>query len=151
MILCARSKLFLYAAPCMFRKPLYKGANNGAGVRASKRSGEARTPAADDRSTTPRRSRRRPGARSSPVPYSQSEQPLETSRSSEPASSHRQGRRSVMDDRYNAFESFVGIDVAKENFEVFFLATQTGCNLAYDAAGIQTLLEHLKPLPRSLI
>jgi len=56
-----------------------------------------------------------------------------------------------MDDRYSAFESFVGIDVAKENFEVFFLATQTGCNLPYDAAGLQTLLEHLKPLPRSLI
>jgi transposase len=56
-----------------------------------------------------------------------------------------------MDDRYNAFESFVGIDVAKENFEVFFLATETGLNLSYDAAGIQTLLEHLKPLPRSLV
>lgn len=56
-----------------------------------------------------------------------------------------------MDDRYNAFESFVGIDVAKENFEVFLLATETGLNLPYDAAGIQTLLEHLKPLPRSLI
>lgn len=56
-----------------------------------------------------------------------------------------------MDDRYNAFESFVGIDVAKENFEVFFLATETGLNLPYDAAGIQTLLEHLKPLPRSLV
>ena len=56
-----------------------------------------------------------------------------------------------MDDRYNSFESFVGIDIAKENFEVFFLATESGCNLSYDAAGIQTLLEHLKPLPRSLI
>jgi len=56
-----------------------------------------------------------------------------------------------MDDRYNSFESFVGIDVAKENFEVFFLATDTGLNLSYDAAGIQALLEHLKPLPRSLI
>lgn len=56
-----------------------------------------------------------------------------------------------MDDRYNSFESFVGIDVAKENFEVFFLATETGFNLSYDDAGIQTLLEHLQPLPRSLI
>lgn len=56
-----------------------------------------------------------------------------------------------MDDRYNSFESFVGIDIAKENFEVFFLATETGFNLSYDAAGIQTLLEHLQPLPRSLI
>lgn len=56
-----------------------------------------------------------------------------------------------MDDRYNSFESFVGIDIAKENFEVFFLATDTGCNLPYDAAGIQTLLNSLKALPRPLI
>jgi transposase len=56
-----------------------------------------------------------------------------------------------MDDRYNSFESFVGIDIAKENFEVFFLATETGLNLPYDSAGIHTLMEHLKPLSRSLI
>jgi transposase len=56
-----------------------------------------------------------------------------------------------MDDRYSSVESFVGIDIAKENFEVFFLATQTGCKLSYDAAGIQTLMEHLKSLPPSLI
>jgi transposase len=56
-----------------------------------------------------------------------------------------------MDELHNTFESFVGIDVAKESFEVFFLATDTGLNLPYDAAGIQTLINHLKPLSRSLI
>jgi transposase len=56
-----------------------------------------------------------------------------------------------MDDLHTSFESFVGIDVAKENFEVFFLATNTGCTLPYDAAGIQTLVERLRALPRSLV
>jgi transposase len=56
-----------------------------------------------------------------------------------------------MDDQHNAFESFVGIDVAKKDFEVFFLATGTGLKLSNDTAGIQTLIDHLKPLPRSLI
>src|SRR5579864_1940724 len=128
----------------MFKKPLYKRGNKVAGVRASERSEEARTPAAGDRSSAPRRPRRRPGAGSSPVPYSQSEQPPEPSRPSGPASSHRQGRSSVMDDLNDTFESFVGIDIAKEKFDVFFLATNTSFTLSYDAASIQTLVERLK-------
>ena len=56
-----------------------------------------------------------------------------------------------MDDRYLVFESFVGIDVAKENLEVFFLTTETGFSLPYDTAGLQTLVERLKTLPRPLI
>src|SRR5437763_1018670 len=135
----------------MFKKSLYKSPNKVAGVRDSERSEESRTPAAGDRSTAPRRSRRRPGARSSPVPYSQSEQPPEPTPPTRRSSSHRQGRSPVMDDLQSSFESFVGIDVAKENFEVFFMATNTGCTLPYDAAGIQTLVERLQALPRSLI
>lgn len=56
-----------------------------------------------------------------------------------------------MDDLHNSFESFVGIDVAKDSFEAFFSATDSGCNLPYDDAGIQSLIDRLKPLPRSLI
>lgn len=57
-----------------------------------------------------------------------------------------------MDDLHNAsFESFVGIDVAKNSFEVFFLATNTGCALTYDANGIQALIERLQSLPPSLV
>ena len=56
-----------------------------------------------------------------------------------------------MDGQHSVFESFVGIDVAKESFDVCFLATDTGSTWAYDAAGIQALIERLKSLPRSLI
>ena len=56
-----------------------------------------------------------------------------------------------MDDLHPTFESFVGIDVAKESFEMFCLATDTGLTLVYDEAGIQTLIDHLKPLSRPLI
>ena len=56
-----------------------------------------------------------------------------------------------MDDLHSTFESFFGIDVAKNNFEVFFMATDSGCTLDYDAAGIQSLIDRLKKLPWSLI
>lgn len=56
-----------------------------------------------------------------------------------------------MDDLHNPFESFVGIDVAKESFDVFFLVTDSGLSLKYDTQGIQSLVDHLRPLPRSLI
>ena len=56
-----------------------------------------------------------------------------------------------MDDLQKSFESFVGIDVAKDNFEVFFLATDSGCTLPYDPAGIQSLIDHLQQLPCSLV
>jgi transposase len=56
-----------------------------------------------------------------------------------------------MDDLNYTFESFVGIDIAKEKFDVFFLATDTSFTLSYDATSIQTLVERLTSLPRSLI
>lgn len=56
-----------------------------------------------------------------------------------------------MDDLHSTFESFVGIDIAKEKFDVFFMATDTGLTVPYDSAGIQTVVERLQALPRSLI
>ncbi len=56
-----------------------------------------------------------------------------------------------MDDLNNTFESFVGIDIAKEKFDVFFMATDSGFTLSYDPVGIQSLVERLQQLPPSLI
>lgn len=50
-----------------------------------------------------------------------------------------------------SFESFVGIDVAREKFDVHVLPTGDAVSLKYDDNGVRALLERLRPLTNCLV
>jgi transposase len=50
-----------------------------------------------------------------------------------------------------SFESFVGIDVARDKFDVHVLPTGDAVSLKYDDNGIRELLERLRPLRNCLV
>src|SRR6202040_1309217 len=65
-------------------------------------------------------------------------------------SSYSQGRVS-MEGSPRSFESFVGIDVARDKFDVCVLPTGDVFSLQYDEGGMQTLRKHLRPLTNCLV
>jgi transposase len=66
-------------------------------------------------------------------------------------SSHSQGRVLSMEGSLRSFEHFVGIDVAKNKFDVCILPCKDVFELPYDDHGIGELLKRLRPLAACLV
>src|SRR5581483_4572012 len=64
-------------------------------------------------------------------------------------SSHPQGRERVME--ANSFDTFVGIDVAKQRWDVHLLPTGEKFGFSSDDSGLQQLLTMLRPRGSCLI
>jgi transposase len=62
------------------------------------------------------------------------------------ASSHRQDRELTLQDAKAQSNVFVGIDIARQSFDVAVLPGEQQASLAYDDAGLRQLLELLGPL-----
>ena len=66
-------------------------------------------------------------------------------------SSHSQGRVVSMEGSPRSFANFVGIDVAKDKFDVCFLPSKEAFCLQYDENGIGELLRRLRSLTACLV
>jgi transposase len=133
----------MFQKPAMFQLQITSSSIFVAAVRAAERSGAARIAAGGDRSSVPRPHqavtewdrRRRRGT--SPNSH-QSRGPIATVA----ASSHRQGR----DAPVTTSGTFVGVDVSKATLDVFIDTPAQSFGVANTPAGIETLLDRLRPL-----